>query len=249
VGLGGQVRAFRGLRAHTCPLPDTAPRSRLFLRFKESSHKAAQVCRCAGCCAWRLQRLRRSMRIVLIPLDAESSFRDGATRLIPVFIKSTRRRMRDQITKLYGCRAVYGPYPSKDGRRRCVLYFGGGRTASKAYARLLIEADLGRLLRLDEHVDHIDGNRANDARANLQVLDVSAHRTKSATEQSARRCRKATIFCPVCLTAFKAANWRLERTTAPCCSLVCARKLKWGNQHGSGGMMAEGGGVEPPRRY
>ena len=62
VGLGGQVRAFRGLRAHTCPLPGTAPRSGLFLRFKEPSHKAAQVCRCAGCCAWRLQRSRRLMR-------------------------------------------------------------------------------------------------------------------------------------------------------------------------------------------
>ena len=156
--------------------------------------------------------------------------------------------MKDRITELYGCKKVLGPYMGSDGRRRCVLYFGEGKTTSRAYARLVIEASLGRKLLSSEHVDHIDGNKKNDAIENLQVLSDQAHRAKTSLEQSLKQCQKVSMACPVCGEDFKVSRWRLSVTEVPCCSRTCARAFKWRNQYTVGGMLAEGGGVEPPRR-
>lgn len=156
--------------------------------------------------------------------------------------------MKEKIIDLYGCKNVLGPYMESDGRRRCVLYFGVGKTTSKAYARLLIEASLGRKLLDGEQVDHIDGNRKNDSPENLQVLSYQEHKAKSALEQSIKQSRKVLMECPVCGDDFKVSRWRLKVTEVPCCSRKCAKTFKWRNQYTAGGMLAEGGGVEPPRR-
>ena len=111
--------------------------------------------------------------------------------------------MQEVVAALYGCRKVYGPYLGQDGRKRCVLYFSKGKTKSQAYARLLIEARLGRLLDADEHVDHIDGDCTNDAIENLQVLKMSDHRIKSGIEMSERLDRSLVLQCPVCSGIFK----------------------------------------------
>ena len=50
--------------------------------------------------------------------------------------------MIDTIKKLYGCINVLGPYVGDDGRKRCVLYFADKSTSSRAYAKLLLEANL-----------------------------------------------------------------------------------------------------------
>lgn len=41
--------------------------------------------------------------------------------------------------------------------------------------RLVVEADIGRYLRPDEFVHHIDGDHRNNARANLAVMSKEAH--------------------------------------------------------------------------
>lgn len=41
--------------------------------------------------------------------------------------------------------------------------------------RWLVEQQLGRVLAPDEHVHHKDGNRQNNALANLEVLSPSEH--------------------------------------------------------------------------
>lgn len=64
----------------------------------------------------------------------------------------------------------------------------GGRTLRDGYVfmtlvpglrvlehRHVMEQHLGRPLRSDEHVHHIDGNRLNNAIANLQVMSNSEH--------------------------------------------------------------------------
>ena len=154
----------------------------------------------------------------------------------------------EAIIRIYGCRAVYGPYIGTDGRRRCVLYFAPKNTSSKAYARLLMESHLGRLLGADEHVDHIDGNSANDSIENLQVLKVCDHKEKSATE-AAKRSTSLMLHCPVCGGLFTCQRHRRALTAAPCCSQRCAKAYKWRNQYARGGVMAEGEGVEPSRAY
>ena len=157
--------------------------------------------------------------------------------------------MQAEIAALYGCKYVYGPYQGLDKRRRCVLHFQGNKTISKAYARLVMEAALGRKLNSGEHVDHIDGDKSNDALWNLQVLSDQDHRIKTAMESSARQCQKLTLACPICGADFKASRYRAKRTDAVCCSKPCARRFKWRNGVSSGRFVAEGGGVEPPRRY
>lgn len=157
--------------------------------------------------------------------------------------------MKNEIARLYGCLDVYGPYKGKDGRRRCVLYFGPKNTSSRAYARLLLESSMGRRLADDEHVDHIDGDLTNDSLGNLQVLKASEHGKKSAKENAAKLTRRLHVRCPVCGNGFMCQRWRASFIDAPCCSTTCARKYKWRNQYAHGGMMAEGGGVEPPRAY
>lgn len=157
--------------------------------------------------------------------------------------------MKNEIIRLYGCLEVYGPYKGKDARRRCVLYFGPGNTVSKAYARLLVESTIGRMLNDDEHVDHIDGDHTNDSFDNLQVLKAVTHHKKTAKENAVRLSRSLQLQCPVCGKAFTCQRHRAELTDTPCCTQKCAKAYKWRNQYAYGGLMAEGEGVEPSRAY
>lgn len=140
--------------------------------------------------------------------------------------------MFDRITELYGCLKVYGPYQGKDGRRRCVLRFPCGRTTSKAYSRLLVEAELGRILSDDEEVDHADGDNTNDDPNNLQVLSRPDHRKKSGVENSKRTNTRVEVLCPECGRAFMARRYRLKLTASPCCSRRCASRFSGANQYG-----------------
>lgn len=45
----------------------------------------------------------------------------------------------------------------------------------KAEHRAKVEASIGRRLRVDEHVHHIDGDRSNNADENLEVMSRSEH--------------------------------------------------------------------------
>lgn len=107
---------------------------------------------------------------------------------------------------------------------------------------------MGRLLEDDEHVDHIDGNNANDSLDNLQILKAGDHKRKSSAE-AAKRSKCLMLHCPVCGSLFMCQRHRRALTDAPCCSQKCAKTYKWRNQYGHGGVVAEGEGVEPSRAY
>lgn len=64
------------------------------------------------------------------------------------------------------------PGAQADGRIKNVS-IGGQRT--RARARLVMEAHLGRLLRSDELVHHRNGDPADDRLENLQVVSRSEH--------------------------------------------------------------------------
>lgn len=78
---------------------------------------------------------------------------------------------------------VYGPYLSKrgklKGRRSVIIVRDDGSRFGMLYSRYLMEQKLGRRLRPDEHVDHIDEDKANDSISNLQILSPVEHAIKS----------------------------------------------------------------------
>lgn len=90
------------------------------------------------------------------------------------------------------------------------------------YSRYLACVKLGRILRSDEHVDHIDGNKHNDTLSNIQVLSAEEHRKKSAEENTQRAIearksrvprhgtyweyRKYGCRCELCTKAFHEYN-------------------------------------------
>lgn len=57
-----------------------------------------------------------------------------------------------------------------ENRRMVCLVNGKHDRKTISYARYLMSVKLGRILRDDEHVDHIDNNKLNDCIDNLQIL-------------------------------------------------------------------------------
>jgi hypothetical protein len=53
--------------------------------------------------------------------------------------------------------------------------FTNGPHKSKSVHRVLMETHVGRKLKTDEHVHHIDGNRANNELSNLQLMSAAEH--------------------------------------------------------------------------
>lgn len=66
---------------------------------------------------------------------------------------------------------VYGPYLRKDGRKHVIIIHDNKRV-TKSWPRYLMEQYLGRELRPEETVDHIDNDFTNDSLSNLQILTL-----------------------------------------------------------------------------
>jgi hypothetical protein len=76
---------------------------------------------------------------------------------------------------------VWGPYLCKDGRYRVdVKSDSSPRSTTHQLAKVKLELKLGRRLKNDETVDHIDENSSNDDTGNLQLLLRAENAAKSA---------------------------------------------------------------------
>lgn len=62
-----------------------------------------------------------------------------------------------------------------------------GRRKSVQYARILLELKLGRVLDLNETVDHIDFDVGNNSIENLQLLSRSENASKGASDETKSR--------------------------------------------------------------
>lgn len=78
------------------------------------------------------------------------------------------------------------PHPTKG--RYCYRY------------RLVVESHLGRFLRRDEVVHHINGNHQDDRLENLQVLSPKEHNKISANQQKKCGWSRSFICCVLCET-------------------------------------------------
>lgn len=88
--------------------------------------------------------------------------------------------------------------------------------------RVIAENKLGRLLKPNEVVHHIDEDKSNNDEANLAVMTVSAHTQLHKPKSEQIRC-----ICPVCGASFKLEphRYRLRKKrrgeNEPCCSRAC----------------------------
>lgn len=129
---------------------------------------------------------------------------------------------------------VYGPYGSD---RKIVVLVSPEHRTTMSYARYLMCLKEGRVLESDEQVDHIDGNRLNDAIDNLQVLTPKANLEKD----FARRRAAATVdlICPMCGVEFTRMrrethlNESRRQVTTFCSRSCAARHQQAGKRRGS----------------
>jgi hypothetical protein len=105
----------------------------------------------------------------------------------------------------------------KVGRRR------EQHTISKA--RYLMSVHLGRRLRPEEHVDHVNNIKTDDRIENLQILSIGEN-TRKYMLQAGKANIMLDLVCPICKQHYQTMrgkyNRKLSRGTTPTCSYACA---------------------------
>jgi hypothetical protein len=120
---------------------------------------------------------------------------------------------------------VYGPYVRKDGRKHVVIYdFKKGIRKTVSYPKYLMEKFLGRKLKGDETVDHINNDFTDDRIENLQILSRADNIRKSAPKR-----KMYTFICPICKKEAtkelsQVIHNRSQNKSGPYCSRKCAGK-------------------------
>ena len=118
---------------------------------------------------------------------------------------------------------------AKNGRKTLALVKKDGGRTSTQYARYLLAVHLGRYLKPEETVDHIDNVLTNNEISNLQILSWFDNTSKGS--------KKEPVFvdlkCPACEKSFKRTTIQLRgrkkkaRDNMVTCSRICGGKLKF----------------------
>lgn len=75
--------------------------------------------------------------------------------------------------------AAYKVFHRKMGRWQvCLVPLAGGKRTTVLYSKFVMSVALGRALTSDEEVDHVDGDKANDALSNLEVVTRRENRRR-----------------------------------------------------------------------
>ena len=111
---------------------------------------------------------------------------------------------------------------NKEPRRVVSLTREDGSRTATSYARYLMSCHLGRFLKEEEHVDHIDDNPMNDVIENLQILTQQENNAKGKSRSY------ITLTCPVCNKEFtkesRNLKHKLQQGKKPTCSRSCGGK-------------------------
>ncbi len=124
---------------------------------------------------------------------------------------------------------VYGPYanPANDGRSHIILFDGGRNSRTISWPKAMMEVKWRRLLRDDEHVDHIDDDPANNAYENFQILTPGDNMRKALIKNDATA-KYGNFTCPQCGSPFQRKmkyvnnNQIAQRKAGPFCGRSCA---------------------------
>jgi len=124
---------------------------------------------------------------------------------------------------------IYGPYTRRDGRKHIVkIYHNKDGSIKKrvtvSYPKFLVERMLGRKLKENETVDHIDGNFKNDRPSNLRVINNREH-----ARQDSPKSIPKLITCVWCDKKIKKERGQLRHNSklekaGPFCGRSCAGK-------------------------
>lgn len=134
-------------------------------------------------------------------------------------------KLVDKLSEVYQQPVkLWGPYKCKDGRLRVdLLKIEDDKDTTHLYAKVVLEAKLGRRLLPGETVDHIDEDKTNDHPDNLQPLPLQDNRLKSATYRVG-----PTENCAGCGILFELSRHqtsdRSRGKPGPFCSKGCASK-------------------------
>lgn len=91
---------------------------------------------------------------------------------------------------------------NKEDRKQVCLYVKDGeKRTTTPFARYLMSVEIGRYLRDDEHVDHIDEDKTNDSVDNLQIL-TPLENSKKYFLLKGKRAKKVVLSCPQCQEDF-----------------------------------------------
>ena len=93
--------------------------------------------------------------------------------------------------------------------------------------RVVAENKLGRLLRPDEVVHHINHNQKDNRPSNLEVYKSSAHFSLHKDERGENYTELTQLVCPQCLVSFtmRTSNYKVRKRQVrhgPFCSRKCS---------------------------
>lgn len=121
-------------------------------------------------------------------------------------------------------RVVGTTYVRKDGYR--VVKIGVRRYALEH--RLVVEAAIGRPLRSDEEVHHVNGDKLNNRLENLEILSPVLHQDRHG-DNPARRRSRVTLTCEQCGAAYerKASLQGKSRFCSGSCRSTFVSNQRW----------------------
>lgn len=106
---------------------------------------------------------------------------------------------------------------------RYLVALPDGRTTYRY--RHVMEQHIGRQLRTDEHVHHINGDKADDRIENLQIVDPKEHRLMHETEiQAGRAAKRLFEWSPLHPSCVECGSDRRKHFGAGLCSRCYGRK-------------------------
>jgi hypothetical protein len=111
---------------------------------------------------------------------------------------------------------------NKENRKMVILFNSHSDRSTTSYARYKLSCKLGRFLTSSEEADHIDDNKRNDSKENLQVLSGIENRRKASVRTYIR------LKCIICEIEFdkRKRNTFLQKGVSytTCGSKTCRHK-------------------------
>ena len=114
---------------------------------------------------------------------------------------------------------IYGPYDHGNRLRLVLVNKYTGNKTSISYAKYLMEVHIGRYLKKDETVDHIDNDYKNNELSNLRILPRKRHALEDVLRNKylELKCQ----YCGLVFTRYKRGN---RHGHGYFCSRTCSGK-------------------------